>query len=180
MELRSFARSAAVADSLETFAQPIRAARTALETVSTLDMETRLQLQASGGEDRLVENVLGDSVTAFEFYCRALYAEHAGESALLVLLDARGRNVFQRLDDAVDIIGTLLNSDLIGTLEALDWSAPRLAFATRHVITHNFDLAETQFVRSTASGVVGQRVQVTRIFAKRTLSRVERLPNAMA
>jgi len=29
-------------------------------------------LQASGGADRLVENVLGDAVTAFESYGRAL------------------------------------------------------------------------------------------------------------
>jgi hypothetical protein len=167
-------------DSRETFAQSIRAARTALETVSTLGMEARLQLQASGGEDRLVENVLGDAVTAFEFYCRAVYSEHAGESALTALLNARGRNVFQRLDDAVDIIGILLNRDLTPTLETPDWTALRLAFATRHVLTHNFGLADVQFVRTTASGVVGHRVQVTRTFAERTLTRVERLANAMA
>lgn len=167
-------------DSRETFAQSIRAARTALETVARLDKETRLQLQASGGEDRLVENVLSDAATAFESYCRALYAERLGESALAALLQARGRNVFQRLDDAIGIISTLLNRDLTPTLEGADWSALRLAFATRHVLTHNFGLADIQFVNVTGSGVIGQRVQVTRTFAERTLTLVECLVQGMA
>jgi hypothetical protein len=41
-------------------------------------------------------------------------------------------------------------------------------------------LADAQFVRNTGSRIVGQRVQVTRTFAERTLSRVERLVDAMA
>ena len=126
-----------------------------------------------------MENVLGNEVPAFEFYCRALYSEHAGESALTALLKARGRNMFQRLDDAVDLIDTLLNRDLTPRLEPPEWTALRLAFATRHVLTHNFGLADAQFVSATASGVVGQRVQVTRTFAERTLTHVERLANAM-
>lgn len=167
-------------DSRETFSQSIRAARTALSSLGSLAERVQVQLQLAGGEDRLVENALGDAVTAFESYCRAMYAERAGDSALAALFKAKGRNVFQRLDDAVAIMAGLLSRDLKPELDASGWSTLRLAFATRHVLTHNFGVADAQFVAMTGSGVEGQRVQVTRTFAERTLSLVERIVDALA
>jgi hypothetical protein len=82
---------------------------------------------------------------------------------------AWGWSVFQRLDDAVGFIGTLLNHDLTRTLDCPDWSALRLAFATRHVLTHNFGLADATASRSSASPTSNDRLTCTHLRGRLSL-----------
>ena len=107
--------------------------------------------------------------------CIFIRAEATGSS----LQHAARRSGVGRCFNAIGI-STLLNRDLTPTLEGAEWSALRLAFATRHVLTHNFELADIRFMNITGSGVIGQRVQVTRTFAERTLTLVEPLVQEMA
>jgi hypothetical protein len=132
-------------------------------------------LQARGGEDRLAENALVDSVAAFEAYCRSRVEEVNGAAQLQILLSKHGRNVFQRLDEAVQIMQAELNISGTGALSTTEWDELREAFATRHVLTHNLGIADAHYGASGGTTPLGQRVQVTRTAAERALQLLERL-----
>jgi hypothetical protein len=136
-------------------------------------------LRAHGGEDRLAESALADSVTAFETFCRSRVEEASGPARLQALLAGHGRNVFQRLADAISIMEGELGASLFGVLSATQWDELRPAFATRHVRTHNLGIADALYVSSGGSARLGQRVQVTRTAAERALQLIERLVQAI-
>jgi hypothetical protein len=92
---------------------------------------------------------------------------------------AHGRNVFQRLADAISIMEGEQGASLFGVLSATQWDELRPAFATRHVRAHNLGIADALYVSSGGSVRLGQRVQVTRTAAERALQLIERLVQAM-
>ena len=162
------------------FVESLEAARACLAAVDHLPVARRKALEASGGEDRLVENALRDTVTAFEAYCKSRYEELKGPVGLQSLLGKRGPNVFQRLDDAVSIMETAQQRKVGTALTGAELDDLRLAFATRHVLTHNFGVSDARYQAAGGTTPLGQRVQVTRTIAERALSLTERLVGAMS
>lgn len=161
------------------FVESLEAARSCLAAVHDLPVDRRRILEASGGEDRLVENALRDTVTAFEAYCKSRYEELLGTAGLQTLLSKRGPNVFQRLDDAVSIVEGALPKKVGTTLTGAERDELRLAFATRHVLTHNFGVSDARYQAAGGTTPLGHRVQVTRTVAERALALTERLVGAM-
>jgi hypothetical protein len=166
-------------DVLGTFLQSLEAARSCVAAVANLSPEGRQLLQASGGEDRLAENALRDGVTAFEVYCKDRYRQLLGQPALETLLKQSGPNCFQRLGDAIAAMESALGRKLTTTLTPGEWTELELAFAARHVLTHNFGVADLKYQLAGGKTPLGQRVQVTRTNAERFLSLVERLIRGM-
>jgi hypothetical protein len=166
-------------ESLAAFLASLEATRACLAAVEGLPVAGRLALQATGGEDRLAENALGDTVSAFESYCRHRYSELVGTAKLTEFLKANGKNAFQRLDTAVAALEQALGRSLTSALKPKEWSELRLAFATRHVLTHNLGIADAQHIAAGGTTPIGQRVQVTRTIAERALGLAERLIQAM-
>lgn len=166
-------------DSLESFVESIEVARALLAAAADLPAPQRQILQAKGGEDRLAENALGDVVTAFEVFCRSRVEEVKGAAALQTLQAKHGRNVFQRLDEAIPIMEAQLGTRLSTALSASEWNELRLAFASRHVLTHNLGIADAHYVASGGVTPLGQRVQITRSAAERALALIERLAGGM-
>jgi sarcosine oxidase delta subunit len=167
-------------DSLASFEESIQAARSTVATLSALPAATRSGLEARGGMDRTIEHLLADAVTGFEVYCRSRFEELQGSTALTALLAHEGRNVFQRLDDAIAIMESALSRTITGTLDAAELAELRLAFAARHVLTHNFGIADAKYVASGGPTPEGQRIQVTQTMALRSLALMEKLVRAMA
>jgi hypothetical protein len=166
-------------DAAAGFVGSIDAARALLAVTAALPVSLRADLEARGGEDRLAENALGDVVSAFEAYCRARVTELQGAASLRAVQSRQGRNVFQRLDDAVSIIEATLRRPITPTLSASEWNELRVSFATRHVLTHNAGIADAGYVTVGGGTPIGQRVQVTRTAAERALLLLERVVQAM-
>lgn len=166
-------------DPLEIFVGSLEAARACLVAAGDLPPERHRVLQASGGEDRLAENALRDTVTAFEVYCRARYAEIQGSSALQAVMKTKGPSVFQRLDEAVSIMEGAIGRGMANALSDAEWNELRITFATRHVLTHNFGVSDDRYLANGGTTPLGQRVQVTRTIADRALTLTERLVTAM-
>ena len=162
------------------FVESLEATRACLVGLDDLPPSRRQVLQASGGEDRLAESALRDTVTAFEAYCKARYEELQGAGGLQGLLSKHGPNVFQRLDDAISIMGASLGRTVGTALTGAELDELRLAFATRHVLTHNFGISDARYQAAGATTPIGQRVQVTRTVADRALALTERLVGAMS
>jgi len=161
------------------FVESLEAERACLAAVDDLPVERRRMLEASGGEDRLVENALRDTVTAFEAYCKSRYEELLGSAQLHSLLAKSGPNVFQRLDDAVPIMEGALGRKVGTALNGAERDELRIAFATRHVLTHNFGVSDPRYQAAGGTRPLGQRVQVTRTVAERALALTERFVGAM-
>lgn len=159
--------------------ESLEAARACLAAVGDLRVGRRRVLEASGGEDRLAENTLRDTVTAFEAYCKSRFEELQGPAGLQSLLGKSGPNVFQRLDDAVSIMEGALGRKFGTALNGAERDELRTAFATRHVLTHNFGVSDTRYKAAGGTTPLGQRVQVTRTVAERALALTERLVGAM-
>lgn len=166
-------------DSLSIFLASIQASRACLAAASLLTGDDRALLQATGGEDRLTENALTDMVSAFEVYCKHRYAELVGTSSLQSYLKTNGKNAFQRLDGATAAMEAALGRTLTSMLRPGEWKELRLAFAARHVLTHNAGVADSAYI--TAGGAVpfGQRIQITRTTSERALRLVEQLIRGM-
>lgn len=166
-------------DALASFVESIEVARALLTSIGDLPEPQRRALQARGGEDRLAENALSDSVTAYETFCRSRVEERSGAARLQVLLANHGRNVFQRLTDAVPIMEAELSVSLSGVLSVAERNELHEAFAARHVLIHNLGIADALYVASGGTAPLGQRVQVTRTAAERALQLIKRLVQAM-
>jgi sarcosine oxidase delta subunit len=167
-------------DPLEMFLESLEAARACLLAVSDLPADRRWIFQASGGEERLAENALSDTVTAFEAYCKARYEEVTSAAALQTLLRRRGQNVLQRLDDAVPTMETALGRTVASALTTGERRELAVAFATRHVLTHSFGISDARYRAAGGTTPLGERVQVTRTTAEHALRLTERLVGAMS
>ena len=166
-------------DAVEGFAESLEAARALLASIGDLPEPQRRVVKARGGEDRLSESALSDAVTAFETFCRTRVEEVSGAARLAVLVANHGRNVFQRLTDAVSIMEAELGVPLTSVLSVAEWGELHEAFATRHVLIHNLGIADAPYVASGGRTSLGQRVQVTPTAAERALQLIERLAQAM-
>ena len=65
-------------------------------------------------------------------------------------------------------------------LTVLEVNELRVAFGTRHVLTHNFGISDARYRAGDGTTPLGQRVQVTRTFVDRALALTEQLVAAMS
>lgn len=166
-------------ESIAVFEQAVRSAVAVLDATKSLPLEKRRVLEAEGGLDQLAENVLEDVVTAFEGCCRTRYEEVAGPGALASIQSSHGRNVFQRFEEAVTIMEGALGRPLGAGLSPAESAELKVAFATRHVLTHNMGIADARYAASGGVTPTGQRVQVTETMARRSMELVGRIIRAM-
>lgn len=166
-------------DPMEMFIESLEATRACLVAAADLPADRRQVLEASGGEDRLAEGAVRDSVAAFEAYCKARYEGILGAAALQALLRARGPAIFQRLDDATSVMEVALEKPLENALSDAERDELQRTFATRHVLTHSFGVSDDRYLTSGGATPLGQRVQVTSTMADRALFLIERLVRAM-
>lgn len=174
-----FCANCGARESMPTFEQAMRSALSVLDATKSMAPDARRILEAQGGLDQLADNLLEDVVSAFEACCRSRYEELIGPGSLESLQSVRGRNVFQRFAEAMVIMDSATGRSMGSVLTLAEAAELKIAFATRHVVSHNMGIADAGYVAGGGSTPVGQRVQVTETMARRSVELVERVVRAM-
>jgi hypothetical protein len=129
-----------------------------------LDMVKKVLDLAAGAEkalaERLIENALGDCVSAFDGFARELCRIHAHAASSSAKLE---KLRFQNLESAKTNLMDLLGIDLSAALEPGAWRAAVIGFQKRHLVMHKQGVVDHEYITKTGdtSAVVGRKIGVS-------------------
>jgi hypothetical protein len=131
--------------------------------LKSLDVvEKMLALVSTNAElaEKLIENALEDSVSAFDSFGRELCRVRAAKSTN----PAQAESIrFQNLDGAKTNLTTLFGVDLSAGVTPVEWTDARRGFQKRHLFAHKMGVIDDEYVARAddPSAVVGRKVVVT-------------------
>ena len=109
--------------------------------------------------ERLIENALGDCVSAFDGFGRELCRIHANRASNPAKAETMR---FQNLDGAKARYLDLFGIDLSANVAAEDWSAAVRAFQKRHLVVHKVGVVDQDYIAKSGDtrAVVGRKIGV--------------------
>ncbi|OGV32564.1 MAG: hypothetical protein A2020_14790 [Lentisphaerae bacterium GWF2_45_14] len=125
--------------------------------VKMLDMSTSAEDVISS---RLIENALGDCVSAFDGFGREVCHIRAGSTASP---DKIKRLSFQNLEGARRNILDMFNYDVSTGLTTEEWFIAAKCFQKRHLLSHKMGVVDGDYISKTgdANAIIGRKITVT-------------------
>jgi hypothetical protein len=109
--------------------------------------------------EKLVDNALGNCVSAFDGFGREWCRINAGRSTNPT---QAVRISFQNLDGAKSNVANLFGIDLSACLSTSEWADAFRGFQKRHVVAHKMSVVDAEYVAKTgdSTAIVGRKIAI--------------------